>query len=372
MFNYLFTLGHQPHISTAEIKAVFSILKIKYKIEASDKNSLVVSTEKKINTEKIMEIIGGTIKISEQIPKKQNLQETIIDHLLNVQGKGKIQFALPNKAIALDIKKKLKKLDRNSRYVEIKNTASVLHNNLVKKQGDITILHNNIFITKAIQPIEEFVQKDYERPGFDSKSGMIPPKLAKIMINLAQIKKDSNLLDPFCGSGTILVEAASMGYKNLIGSDISKKAVEDTKKNLEWIISNYQLPSAKFKIYNCDAEKLYTKIKNCKIDSIISEPYMGKPLHGNEGENFLKKQINELKKLYINSFASFHKILGKNGVVIFIIPSYLHKHNWIEIDCIEDIKKIGFETMPFEKENSLKYWRTKQHLARNIWKFEKT
>ena len=52
------------------------------------------------------------------------------------------------------------------------------------------------------------------------------------MINLAlsQNIDYKNLLDPLRGSGTILTEAAVMGYQNLYGSDISRKAITDTKE----------------------------------------------------------------------------------------------------------------------------------------------
>ena len=84
--------------------------------------------------------------------------------------------------------------------------------------------------TEAVQPFEQFSARDFGRPGRDDLSGMLPPKLAIIMINLAQTPLNSILLDPFCGSGTILSEAVLLGYTNLIGTDISEKAIADSKK----------------------------------------------------------------------------------------------------------------------------------------------
>src|SRR3989344_7958542 len=81
--------------------------------------------------------------------------------------------------------------------------------------------------TCAVQEFEEYSQRDYGRPGRGLVFGSMPPKLAKIMINLAQLPASATILDPFCGSGTILQEALLLGYQNVIGSDVSTKAVAD-------------------------------------------------------------------------------------------------------------------------------------------------
>jgi tRNA G10 N-methylase Trm11 len=70
---------------------------------------------------------------------------------------------------------------------------------------------------------------------------MIPPKLAQVMINLARRDEadfqDKILFDPFCGSGTILMEAYLMGIKNIIGSDLSDRELfQIVNKTYNWII----------------------------------------------------------------------------------------------------------------------------------------
>ena len=58
------------------------------------------------------------------------------------------------------------------------------------------------------------------------------------------------------------------------------------------------------------------------IDAIVAEPYMGKPLKGNEPKEDLFKQAIELKKLYLSAFAQFHKLLKPKGKVVFLIPRF--------------------------------------------------
>ena len=371
---YLFQLGHQPQISAAEITAVLSLHRFTASSLHHRENFLNLETDQQLNCEGLIEILGGTIKIMQKI----NFAN-IADYLLTKKSEGKIHFSLSgpdSRQLALEAKKTLKSAGCSVRYIEPKNTATILHNSLIQRQTDLTIFANEIFVTKAIQPFEEFSQRDYDRPQSDNKSGMLPPKLARIMINLAQIPKNAAILDPFCGSGTILTEAMVMGYGNLIGSDISAKAVADTEKNLEWTKDNYLLSPISYLLCESPATQLTKHIKPASVDAIITEPLLGKPLTGRENIEKLQAQTDELAKLYIDSFKTFAKILKPGGVVLFIIPKFLYKDEWVEMDCVDKIKKTGFKTVPFEILGSksvehLTYHRPDQHLARTIWRFKK-
>ena len=57
-------------------------------------------------------------------------------------------------------------------------------------------------------------------------------KLARCMVNLSRAQKNKLLLDPFCGVGGILLEAASIGCK-VIGCDVSKKMALGSYMNLK-------------------------------------------------------------------------------------------------------------------------------------------
>lgn len=372
---YAFQLGHQPKISLAEIKTVFLSRKIDFTIETNQQNYLIIQTKKELDSTELIKQLGGTIKICSEIKgNENNLLKSIVKHLSIVQPEGKIQFSFPDKKIGLEIKKELKNNGRSVRYVEPKNSATIIHNHLIEKQADLNIIAEHLFMTEAVQQFEEMSQRDYDRPGIDDKSGMLPPKLAKIMINLALLQNidyKKNLLDPFCGSGTVLTEAAVMGYQNLYGSDISEKATTDTKKNLDWIIKNYNLKNTQYYLDQIDATKLSQSLDNNIVDLIVTEPYLGKPLHGNESEIYLTKQSEELKDLYIEAFKQFYQILKLDGIVIIAIPKFKTKNSWVKINCIKDIINIGFEIIPFEEDDHLLYHRPDQHLGREIWRFRK-
>ncbi|MDC1136271.1 DNA methyltransferase, partial [Nitrosopumilus sp.] len=89
-------------------------------------------------------------------------------------------------------------------------------------------------------------------------------KLTRVMINLIGLKKGQTLCDPFCGTGTTLLESESMGI-NAIGIDFDEKMCEISKENLNF--NNY-----KSKIFKSDFQELI-KISN-NFDGIVTDlPY---------------------------------------------------------------------------------------------------
>ena len=116
----------------------------------------------------------------------------------------------------------------------------------------------------------------------EMQSGMLPPKVAQMLINLSGLTTNHLLLDPFCGSGTILAEAARMGFEHLAGSDISTQAVADTRENIYWLIRTSHLPAPVINLQISDVRKVTEKFSANSVDGIVTEPYLGPPLRGRE------------------------------------------------------------------------------------------
>ncbi len=371
---WLFILGRETTLSFAEIKALFLLNKIDYEIIHNQENKLIVSVEHMPDANDLIKRLGGTIKIAYSIGKIKNptqLAKFLNEHITE----GKIEFSINGSmSLGIETKKMLKQMGRSARYVEAKNSATVIYNNLIRSGADIEIYQDELFLSAAIQPIEDFSKRDFGRPGRDDESGMLPPKLAMMMINLATVGMSKTIFDPSCGSGTVISEAVLMGYKKIIAVDISDKAIDDTIKNLQWLKTNFQVKNNTddISIFVGDVTKISQKIKSDSVDAIITEPYLGKPLRGSESSLVLEQQALELKRLYLQSFAQFHKILKDDGVVVFIIPRFKTRDGWVTIDCAEEIENLGFENdCIVEDEDHLLYWRETQHLGREIWKFKK-
>ncbi len=363
---YLFQLGQNPDLSITEIKSVLNQHQIKIKNHYVNDNFLIIKLNKTLDCQKLLNQLGGTIKIAKAIDYKNNLEKFLVNYLQQQFKNKKIIFAINNKKIALKLKKILKQQNLSVRFVKINNSATIIHNNLIQTKSDFTFLNNKLFISQSIQNIEDFSFRDYSRPAADSTSGMLPPKLARILINL-HTNKAKNIFDPFCGSGTILMEAALLGFKKIFGSDLSPKAIKDSQKNLTWLKQKYNL-KFNFQLQTHDNNKKFLNLKN--IDLIVTEPYLGKPLKGTEKIIFLQKQITDLYNLYFLTLKNLKPILNKNAEIIFIIPRFRFKNKWLIIDFQNILKKLNFKTKPFNSQNkTLIYWRPQQHLGREIWRF---
>ncbi len=70
-----------------------------------------------------------------------------------------------------------------------------------------------------------------ERPFFSPIS--LHPKYARALINMTGVKKGGTVLDPFCGTGGIVIEAAEMGMK-AIASDFDEDMIIGCQENLDF------------------------------------------------------------------------------------------------------------------------------------------
>jgi len=349
---YFFILGNNPTLSLAEIASVLN-LKPGQVLFLSEKAAIVDFNEE-LDAQKLIGRLGGTIKLG--IINFQfsifNFQTIFNDLILKFSKHvtGKFYFGISyygnkrfdEKKLGMEIKSKLKEQGISSRWVTSKekvlSSVVVEQNKLTSDQGkEIVIIDSGkeqyIGHTLAVQPFKELSKRDYGRPGRDDESGMLPPKLAQIMLNLGARRPKvvlSTLLDSFCGSGTILTEAALMGCQKLIGCDKSEKAVNDTRKNFQFTVSNFQsifnkpISNDVLRLFQCKVENLNQKIKPTSIDVIVTEPYLG-PSRKKNNKETIKEIIEELESLYHQAILQFQKVLKKNGRVVMIWPIFKAK-----------------------------------------------
>ena len=105
--------------------------------------------------------------------------------------------------------------------------------------------------------------KPHKRPFF--YPGSMNPKLARCMVNLSRIKPGELLLDPFCGTGGILIEAGLIGCK-VVGSDIYWKMKNGTAINLDY----YGITDCRTFHLDVRELKMYEK-----VSSVVTDPPYG-------------------------------------------------------------------------------------------------
>lgn len=109
-----------------------------------------------------------------------------------------------------------------------------------------------------------FVERRPRKKPFFHPSAM-SSKLARCMVNLAHAKTDSVVLDPFCGTGSTIIEAALIGCR-VLGLDAQRRMVRGCRRNL----NHFGLEAEGLVI--ADARKLPLT----KIDFIVSDPPYGR------------------------------------------------------------------------------------------------
>ena len=422
---YIFHLGRIPTLSLAEIQAVFEKMKIDYMVDFVNPKFLILDIKNKVDFEELLPQMGGVIKIAKVVGKYKNLDNALekiafIIEDLNQKKSGKkiigysIYFTLntdKNKVFEISEKMKMKFIEikklcsENSsiriifpdKNLEIKS-VSVVKNKIIKKGGEFNFLFLNddaphpnplprgeeVILSKtvAVQDIESYSDRDYNRPKKDAKIGMMPPKLAQIMINLAQIKKGGVILDPFCGVGTILQEALLNDYR-VIGSDANGEQIAGSKENLKWLETKYILEYPDYKIFQADIKSISKKVKQNSIDAIVTESTLGPVYKKVPSKIEIKHNYNLLVKMYLSFFQIAKPILRKKGRLVITIPAYKMKDNsFIVAPFIDRLEKIGYSVVsPLNKEfitenikitdrNSIIYSRQNQIVAREVFVFE--
>ncbi len=179
---------------------------------------------------------------------------------------------------------------------------------------------DKVFAGLLRQKIE---QKGFEKRRPHLRPEMHPsslhPRLARCLVNLTGIKKGA-IIDPFCGTGGILLEAGLAGL-DVEGSDIDENMLDMAKKNLK-----------KFKIRHKLTKKDATAIKK-KLNYVVSDLPYAKATKSQDLEKLYLKFFDVLKcclqkkaVLGLPSFINNRKLLRKASLKIekeFAI--YIHK-----------------------------------------------
>jgi tRNA G10 N-methylase Trm11 len=405
---YAFILGKNTALSVAEIISVLKRDLFVFVIISISPKTLIIKTDKEIeDIQDFLDNLGGTIKISEISTKttEKDAMRLILGYIENSYQDSKFVFGVSSynlniSNLGFDVKKELKRVSISSRFVQGKekylSAPEIKNNKILDKGADFILIRdkNEVFFGKtiAIQDYEAYSDRDYGRPRRNAKSGMLPPKVAQIMLNLIpnnpnnlnNPKSPTMIYDPFCGNGTVLQEAILMGYK-AIGSDISKDRVYDTRENIKWIKDKYNLDIEVDKIaFQTDALNLNAEDLPEKINAIVSEVYLGPPLTERVGERDLFSIIDDLEVEYKQFLKSC--LVIDTPYLILALPFYILKNKEYFLNIFDDISKIGYNVIdPFKstgisfdllpeydkRRNTILYSRLDQIVGREIVILEK-
>lgn len=373
-YNYLMerfvaVLGRQPLISVAELESLFADVR------------LVAPNLAEFTSEKAPNIarLGGTLKLA--TPIDVSLEE----FWQSLPENGKIVLGLSDfsrstnpyltQREALRWKKYIAKTGRNVRIIPNKtailSSATSLHNKLFT-DTHIELIKNGkrYYRVIAVQDIESYARRDQSRPARDAKVGMLPPKLAQILINLCgDLSQGTRLLDPFCGTGVVLQEAALMGYLPY-GTDLSDRMVEYSARNLDWLYEIHArlLPSARNNVVTAQGDATsYTW--QPPIDAVACETYLGPPMSLPPAEIKLKEAKQVCKSIVLGFLKNLSEQIETGTPVTIAVPAWLRPDGHYErLNLLDEIDKLRYNVVRFKNlgQKDLLYYRNGQVVAREI------
>ncbi|HEU5004871.1 MAG TPA: hypothetical protein VFT49_02165 [Candidatus Saccharimonadales bacterium] len=343
----LCVLGRQPKLGAAELESLFGADHVKY----AGKFALLDLPGEEINFKRL----GGTVKTARILatlpytnwPKvAAYLRDSVPEHLKSAEpGKFTLGISVyglsakPNdiNKLNLGLKKQIRASGRPVRVVPNKtldlNSAQVLHNGLTRRgawelllvrHGEQTLIAQTLFI----QDIETYAARDQNRPKRDARVGMLPPKLAQIIVNLAtgQIEQRLNstedrpkvrILDPFCGTGVILQEAMLMGY-SVMGTDLEPRMVDFTKQNLAWLVEREPKIETQATVEVGDA----TNYSWPGFSVVASEIFLGRPLAKLPSQTDLKQIISDTNTITKKFLANIAGQLKSGQRMCLAVPAW--------------------------------------------------
>lgn len=377
-------LGRLPKLSIAELEAMFG----KSHVRAVSRSTAVVDTDGLS-----IDSLGGSLKCGKVIhtvpadnrPTLERashwITHTYVNQLLAVGGKitlGISAYGLSTsprqlQKIGLLLKTSMKKHGVSLRLIP--NTTTELstatsHNNklgLSPKKRELFIIKTDngailIAESNGAQNITTYARRDRNRPRRDAFVGMLPPKLAQIMVNVAVGNATkATILDPFCGTGTVLQEALLKGY-DVCGSDLSQKMIDYTTENLAWLQSKYHITGSVRSLEQADA-MIHQWTEGQQLNAVICEAYLGQPFSAPPSPKKLHEVTGNCNHIITNFLRNIHGQLTPGTTLCIAVPAWRDtSRNLTHLPLIKDLEKLGY----ILQQPPLIYSRSDQVVVREI------
>ena len=400
-------LGRQPALGLAEVESLYGADKLR----PVGKQAVVVDVDPCLLA---FDRLGGSTKFCKLLTELDTIDWKQIEKFLITVSpdhsqrmpEGKMQLGLSLigfdvslkqiEATGLTLKKVIRKTGRSVRLVPNKavelNAAQVIHNHLTGPTGwELVFIRNGsktlVVQTVKVQDIDSYTERDRGRPKRDARVGMLPPKLAQIILNLAvgKLPEDKlesiceipagqpiprpllnkTILDPFCGTGVVLQEAALMGYQTM-GSDLEPRMVDYTEQNLTWLSAKYGEDFTPGSLVRGDATDHQW---DTSFDFVATEAYLGRPFTTAPPAELLAQTAADtnliikkfLKNLYTQTKPGFRACIA--------VPAWQTGANrFKKLPLIDQIEELGYNRVSFEHlgNDDLIYYRPDQVVARQL------
>lgn len=337
---YLFILGRNVNLSAVEVKAFLEKEDVEFRVLGLAGNGLLIDCNKRLN--KVIGSFGGVIAVGEVLVcgDAEKVAEKLDKLNLYHGSSNKLNYAVYD-FDAEYFGRFLDYLKHRFKQEGLKATLKKLTGRIKLQSGEEVFKVNSKLVSEQffvfkdcfgriieICDYEKLEKRDMEKPVRRSELS-ISPRLAKILINLSQTKKNEVLLDPFCGTGAVLQEALLQGIK-VVGIDKDRNVLHGAQKNLKW----FKIAKENYKLLVGDSSRLNIPM----ADAVATEPELGELRKSNPSEARAKEMILRFENLIISVLGNIqNKISGK---IAFTAPLIIAGKKRFSCDFV----KIAFET----------------------------
>jgi tRNA G10 N-methylase Trm11 len=374
--NYIAILGRQKELGLAELRSVLGIDQVAQHGPVALMDSLPD-----------IRLLGGTVKIARVLSQAAMVDLDLdrldtdwaslassftdsIDFGVSAYGFGPSLSSGRLAAYGLSGKKMLRAAGKSARFVatsagSIALSAAQLKYNRIPERGFelVLVAHQGRIttaVTESYQDIDAYSARDQARPGRDARVGMLPPKLAQMLVNLAG---GSQIYDPFCGSGVILQEALLMG-KSATGSDLSPDMVAASQTNLDWLGSVTPHPLPSWSVTKADARTV--RLPHGSY-SVATEGYLGPALSETSSADTARKLATEVGSLALDSLSNLYPQLASGAGLAYCLPAWKQKQGFVLPEIVDQITNLGYTHIQFVPGTyPLVYHREGQYVGRAI------
>ncbi len=374
-------LGRQPALGLAELESLYS----GKNVQPIGMQTVLIDTDP-ANVD--INRLGGTIKLAKALTKLdftdwRRLTNYLIEHVPKHTcciGPGKLIFGISTYGLkvsekdiertALSVKKAVRTNDgRPVRVVPTKgnelSSAQVLHNKMFEQPLGMELIFvrdgNSVWLaqTVGIQNIDAYSARDQARPKRDARVGMLPPKLAQIILNLARPGAGETVLDPFCGTGVILQEALLAGFY-VYGTDLEPRMIEYTTENLRWLVgpTKYPLEVGDATSFNWSEP----------FDVIATETYLGRPFSVAPDEATLKQVISDVNTIHKKFLENVAQQTEPGFQLCLAVPAWFIGNQVKHMSVLDHLTDMGYTRLSFThaEDKDLIYHREGQIVGREL------
>jgi tRNA G10 N-methylase Trm11 len=403
MATYLLQLGHEHELCWYEIRSLAALQP--FQVGRSWHNLVeIVSLLPDNSITLFLEQLGGTIRaiqpVAEWSPAWGNAPlEDLLPDCLVPQGPWAVSALSPDltqerEAVRTWIRHTIETNPlahgREERVApgQIEQAPTRVHQTgLLEKGIEICLWRNQegkVWLGKTLWVFSsgDYAERDMGKPNRPQRRGLLPPKLARQMINLAR-KADTHLiLDPFCGSGVLLLEGMELGL-TVMGSDYREEALVQSRENLHWYLHGrgdlavhkvvgVQAQGQALPLQKIDVRTLSSHVTPLSVDAVVGEGDLGPPIHGHLGRKKAIEIAGSLNPLYVKAFAEIRIVLRPGGRVCLAVPFWQPTEGEpVFLNLKRLLPLIGYQpTFPEKGFAPILYRRPDQRVGRAIYVLE--